>query len=519
MEEEAEERREEIEWKKEMNKKQKLNDGNMGQLKLNFEHLVPKILPYGKILHGDCLEKLNDVDNGSISLVFCSPPYNIGKSYEKEVSLDDYLTFQKKIILLLCAKVKNGGSLCWQVGNYVHDGDITPLDLKMHDFFLEGGLVLQNRFIWTYGHGLHCKNRFSGRYETVSWYFKGDDSPAVFFPSKYAFLRDEWEKCLLDIPNVKSNHIEKTSHPCQFPVELVQRFVLALTKPNDIVLDPFCGVGSTVAAALLLERNAIGIEIMKDFVKVAESRVEKALSGALEIREMGTKIHTPDQTDSLSAMPTAWKDISNPSLLAETNFEISDVKNSIVHRGSIPQLKTLLKKQKFPLLICFLSSNVDIPVYVEQVLKLSAVNSNICFVTNGSNAANDVQLLKSVNGLALKNRIVAWNRFQNIYTNIYWFTKGEYHFDLDAVRVPSKYPGKKSSSTGELSGNPLGKNPTDVWRDCCGECDQFYGIAICHFKRMIRAWSEFGSTVLVVSPSSFEFDSMNIKRSFCNYIF
>lgn len=96
MEEEAEERREEIEWKKEMNKKQKLNDGNMGQLKLNFEHLVPKILPYGKILHGDCLEKLNDVDNGSISLVFCSPPYNIGKSYEKEVSLDDYLTFQKK---------------------------------------------------------------------------------------------------------------------------------------------------------------------------------------------------------------------------------------------------------------------------------------------------------------------------------------------------------------------------------------------------------------------------------------
>ena len=125
------------------------------------------------------------------------------------------------------------------------------------------GLKLRNRIIWRFNHGLHCKKRFSGRYETILWFTKNDEYvfnlDPVRVPSKYPgkrhfkgpkrgqlsgnplgknpsdiwdVVQQDWEDEVWDIPNVKANHPEKTEHPCQFPVELVQRCVLALTQPG-----------------------------------------------------------------------------------------------------------------------------------------------------------------------------------------------------------------------------------------------------------------------------------------------
>lgn len=254
-------------------------------------------------------------------LVVSSPPYNIGKSYEKKVSLNDYMEWQKRIIDQIVPRIKETGSLCWQVGNYVDNGTITPLDFEFHSIFTEHGLKLRNRIIWHYGHGLHAKRRFSGRYEVVLWYTKSDDYTFnlddVRIPSKYPGKRhykgpnagklssnpngknpeDVWS-----IPNVKANHVEKTSHPCQFPVGLIERLVLGLTNKNDVVFDPFAGVASAGVAALVHDRRFIGCEIDREFYKTGKERLKEAVYGEAKYRPHDKPLY--DHTKSnLSVRP------------------------------------------------------------------------------------------------------------------------------------------------------------------------------------------------------------------------
>ena len=109
-----------------------------------------------------------------------------------------------------------------------------------------------------------------------------------------------------NIPNVKSNHPEKTEHPCQFPIELVERCVLALTNENSWVLDPFAGVGSTVIAAIKNNRNAIGIEKEANYCKIAKQRIIDLNEGVLKIRPINKPIHKPSGNDKVSQVPKDW---------------------------------------------------------------------------------------------------------------------------------------------------------------------------------------------------------------------
>jgi adenine-specific DNA-methyltransferase len=248
----------------------------------------------------------------SIQLVVTSPPYNIGKEYERRTELDQYIAAQRAVISECVRVLRPGGSICWQVGNHVDTGEIFPLDSLLYPVFKEGGLKLRNRIVWHFGHGLHCSRRFSGRYEVILWFTKGDEYTfnldSVRVPSKYPEKKhfkgpnagklsgnplgknpsDVWE-----IPNVKSNHVEKTIHPCQFPVELVERLVLALTRPNDIVLDPYMGVGSSIIAALKHERIGYGCDIDQSYVDVAWQRIRDFTAGQLRLREMGKPVYDP----------------------------------------------------------------------------------------------------------------------------------------------------------------------------------------------------------------------------------
>jgi adenine-specific DNA-methyltransferase len=97
-----------------------------------------------------------------------------------------------------------------------------------------------------------------------------------------------------DIPNVKANHVEKTEHPCQFPVELIERLVLSMTDPGDWVLDPFLGTGTTAIAALMHDRKAIGAEIMPKYVEIARERVRLAEQGKLLVRPMERPVYDPE---------------------------------------------------------------------------------------------------------------------------------------------------------------------------------------------------------------------------------
>lgn len=254
------------------------------------------VLPPLSLWCGDCQDLLRALPKRTkFDCVLTSPPYNLDKEYETKQSLKKYLRFQADVIEEIVLRLKPKGSLCWQVGNYVENGFIEPLDIHLHPLFKEQGLVLRNRIVWRFGHGLHCKRRFSGRYEVVLWYTKSDDYTfnldAVRIPSKYPGKRtasgrytghptgkknpeDVW-----DIPNVVGNHREKTIHPCQFPVGLAERLILALTKPNALVFDPFCGVGSTGVAAAIHKRRFLGAEILPRFVQIASQRISCASGG------------------------------------------------------------------------------------------------------------------------------------------------------------------------------------------------------------------------------------------------
>lgn len=260
---------------------------------------------------------MRGLPSGSMKLIVTSPPYNLGKEYEQRRSKDDYLAQQKVIIKEAVRLLHPEGSICWQVGNFVENGEIEPLDIILYPLFKEEGLKLRNRIIWTYGHGLHCQNRFSGRYETILWFTKTDDYTfnldPVRIPSKYPEKKyfkgprrgeisgnplgknptDVWE-----IPNVKANHVEKTEHPCQFPVGLVERLVLALTDKGDAVLDPYLGVGSSAIAALKHDRHAYGCDVYKRYIGIAQERIASLQSGSLRLRPMNRPIYEPPPRDT-----------------------------------------------------------------------------------------------------------------------------------------------------------------------------------------------------------------------------
>ena len=266
------------------------------------------------LFHGSCLKLLNEIPSNKIKLIVTSPPYNVGKEYEKKTSLNQYLELQKEVIAECVRVLSPKGSICWQVGNFVNNGYIIPLDTLLYPVFTSHGLKLRNRIIWHFGHGLHCSNRFSGRYETIIWFTKSDEYTFnlddVRIPQKYPNKKyfkgpkagqlscnplgknpdDVW-----NIPNVKCNHPEKTIHPCQFPVELIERLVLAMTNKNDWVFDPFLGVATTAVAAILHGRRAAGAELIKKYTDIGLERVKLAASGRLPIRPMNRPIYDPDK--------------------------------------------------------------------------------------------------------------------------------------------------------------------------------------------------------------------------------
>jgi len=138
---------------------------------------------------GDCMELLRSMPDESLQLVVTSPPYNIGKEYERRLKLEVYLEQQAEVIRECVRCLASRGSICWQVGNYVDNGAIIPLDTVLYPIFTELGLRMRNRIIWHFEHGLHCSRRFSGRYETIIWFTKSDDYTfnldPVRVPQKY----------------------------------------------------------------------------------------------------------------------------------------------------------------------------------------------------------------------------------------------------------------------------------------------------------------------------------------------
>jgi adenine-specific DNA-methyltransferase len=285
------------------------------------------------LFHGDRLDLLEQIaDSGSkAELIVTSPPYNVGKEYEEQTSLATYVEGQRQTIEACLPVLSSTGSICWQVGHYIEGSgrskEAFPLDLVLYPLFKDLGLKLRNRIVWHFGHGLHEKIRFSGRHETILWFTWDTDDytfnlDPVRVPQKYPGKRaysgprkgkpsgnplgknpsDVW-----DMPNVKSNHPEKTEHPCQYPVALIERLVLALTNEDDLVVDPYMGVGTTAVAAFLHGRRSAGADTEARYLETARERLEKAQAGTLQIRPMNKPVYKPDPSTATARVPQEWR--------------------------------------------------------------------------------------------------------------------------------------------------------------------------------------------------------------------
>jgi DNA modification methylase len=296
------------------------------------------------LLEGDSLKVLDQIPNKSCRLVITSPPYNLGKEYERDskLSLDEYKKWLKPIFRKAAKKVADDGHLCWQVGNHVEDGRVYPLDYFFYEIATKAGFRLRNRIIWHFNFGLHAQRRFSGRYETLLWFTKSDNYlfnlDPVRVPQLYPGKRHSQKKGdkagqpsgnpkgknptdfwifdpntaflgqpVWDLPNVKANHPELTLHPCQFPSELVERCILALTEVGDTVLDPFVGTGTSVIAAAKHDRIGIGIDKSNKYIKLARQRLADFEAGILKLRPLGKPVRRPVMGERVATVPDEWK--------------------------------------------------------------------------------------------------------------------------------------------------------------------------------------------------------------------
>lgn len=307
----------------------------------------PEMLHEGlRLIQADVSAALDRIDDGVAQLVLTSPPYNLRKIYERDqaMSLDDYIAWLTPVVEKICTKVAAGGSVCWQVGNFVRDGEVVPLDYHFYSMFVSHGFKLRNRIIWKFNFGLHASKRLSGRYETLLWFTKSDDYvfnldpirvPQLYPGKRHSAKKGEtkagkpsgnplgknpsdfWtfsaaecfnENPIWEIPNVKAKHPEQTIHPCQFPHELAERCVLAFTRPGDVVLDPFVGAGTSAIAAIKAGRRAIGIDRSSEYIALSQERVRALLAGELELRQSAKEIRRPRVGEKVAKVPEEWSE-------------------------------------------------------------------------------------------------------------------------------------------------------------------------------------------------------------------
>jgi len=251
------------------------------------------------IIFNKSCENMSELPDKSVNLMVTSPPYNIGidygnkhvngkvvgskgVKYSDSLPEEDYRKMLKKVIDETRRVLTDNGQIWFNIKNRYDGKQVIPPFWVM-DLF--EGMYLKNLIIWNYDWGGSTNKRFAPRYEYVFFYTKHKDEytfnldevkiPALNYrPDRYKSQlknpSDVWRMAL-----VSGNEIERTNHPAQYPEELIERIILTGTNEGEIVLDPFMGSGTTAVVAKQLNRHYVGYEIMKDYIEMANKRIEK----------------------------------------------------------------------------------------------------------------------------------------------------------------------------------------------------------------------------------------------------
>ena len=260
--------------------------------KLFEEFKVPKNIEYKQVeipendlnkLYCKSSENMDEVPDNSIHLMITSPPYNVGKEYDDDLTLDEYLELLATVFGQTYKKLVTGGRACINIANIGRKPYI-PLHAMVIEIMLDLGFLMRGEIIWdkstsaggscAWGSWMSASNPVLRDYhEYILVFSKESYSKNKAQEKRDTIERDEfiqWTKSIWTFPAVNA---KKIGHPAPFPIELPHRLINLYSYENDIVLDPFCGSGTTCIAAIQNNRNYIGYDINEKYIELAEKRI------------------------------------------------------------------------------------------------------------------------------------------------------------------------------------------------------------------------------------------------------
>ena len=234
-----------------------------------------------KIIMGTS-ENMKEIPDNSLHLMVTSPPYNVSKEYDEDLSLKEYLQLLRNVFTETYRVLVYGGRACVNVANLGRRPYI-PLSDYISHMMIEIGFKMRGEIIWSKGAGAGVSMAW-GSWQSASNPVLRDTHEYILVFSKGAFERKkgdkqntiakeqfmEWTK---SVWNMNPESAKKVKHPAPFPVELPYRLTQLYTFKGDVVLDPFMGSGSTAIAALKSERKYVGYDIDPEYIKIAEERI------------------------------------------------------------------------------------------------------------------------------------------------------------------------------------------------------------------------------------------------------
>lgn len=238
------------------------------------------------IIASSC-ENMKDIPNNSLHLMITSPPYNVSKEYDNDLSLEEYLNLLKNCFTETYRVLVDGGRACINIANIGRKPYI-PLSDYVSKIMIEIGFNMRGEIIWNKSAGAGISTAW-GSFQSASNPILRDvhEYILIFSKGNYKRERDKEEKELRKDNITKEEFIEWTKsvwtmntesakrigHPAPFPEELPNRLIKLFSFTNDIVIDPFMGSGTTAIAAIKNNRNFVGYEINEKYINLANNRI------------------------------------------------------------------------------------------------------------------------------------------------------------------------------------------------------------------------------------------------------
>lgn len=248
------------------------------------------------IIASSC-ENMKDIPNNSLHLMITSPPYNVSKEYDNDLSLNEYLNLLKNCFTETYRVLVDGGRACINIANIGRKPYI-PLSDYVSKIMIEIGFNMRGEIIWNKSAGAGISTAW-GSFQSASNPILRDvhEYILIFSKGNYKRERNKEEKELRKDNITKEEFIEWTKsvwtmntesakrigHPAPFPEELPNRLIKLFSFTNDIVIDPFMGSGTTAIAAIKNKRNFVGYEINEEYINLANNRIENLKEKTSEI--------------------------------------------------------------------------------------------------------------------------------------------------------------------------------------------------------------------------------------------